>query len=567
MSRPLCLIVLAACSSAPKAPATRPAEVARFEELASRVTGHLFALDPSTAVNLGRHEFDGALPDRSPAALARFAAQLQEDRAALEALAGLPAQQALERDVLAQEVRRVRFDLVDLDVFRKNPMAYSRAINLDAYIIRDYAPIAERAAAVVKLCTGLGAYLAQARANLPAAIPRPWIDTALLQTRGYIEFADRDVRAELAGKVDAPQVASQIGPALDACKAALAEHAAWLEARQPQGTAAFALGEAKFLAMLRESEGVDASLATLVALSDADLQRNLAAMAEVARAVDPGRPVAAVVQALAGDKPAPDQILSVATEQAREVRAFLIDHKIVSIPSDEVAIVRASPPFMRWNAAFLNRPGVFERRKLPSYYYISPPDPKWPLAEQQSYIMSRADLLFVTVHEVWPGHFLHGLHIRKNPSDVLRSFCTYSMNEGWGHYVEEMLYDAGLGGHTPQARAGMLKEALLRNVRFAATLALHTRGATVEEAQRLFEEKAYVDPGNARQQAVRGTFDPMYLAYTIGKLMIRKLAAEWTPRHPGATLGEFHDALLSYGCAPLPLIRRAMLGPDAGPPL
>ena len=181
--------------------------------------------------------------------------------------------------------------------------------------------------------------------------------------------------------------------------------------------------------------------------------------------------------------------------------------------------------------------------------------------------MSRADLLFVTIHEVWPGHFLHGLHIRKHPSKVLQSFCTYSNTEGWGQYTEEMMFDAGAGGHTPQARVGMLKEGLLRNVRFVVALGLHTGGMTVEQAQKLFEEKAFVDPGNARQQAVRGTFDPMYLSYTLGKLMIRKLATEWMQRNPGATRGQFHDALLSHACAPLPLIRRSMLGADSGSPL
>jgi uncharacterized protein (DUF885 family) len=562
MVRGLCLIVLAACSSAPRTSSTKTEDAARFEDLVSRVTGHLFAVEPASAVGLGHHEFDGVLPDRSPDALARLTAQLEQDRAALEAQSALSPRQAFERDVLVQEVRRVLFDLVDLDVFRTNPMAYSRAINLEAYIIRDYAPLADRAAAVIKLCTGLAPYLAQARANLKTSIPRTWIETALLQTRGYIEFADQDVRNELAGKVDAA-----IGPGLDACNAALTEHAAWLEQRQPQGTTAFALGEARYLKMLRDTQGVDAPLAPLIAIADADLRRNLAAMEEAARAIDPGRPVAAVVHQLAGEKPAADRILAVATEQAGAMRAFLTDHKIVSIPSAEVAIVRESPPFMRWNAAFLNSPGPFERRALPSYYYISPPDPKWPLAEQQAYIMPRADLLFVTIHELWPGHFLHGLHVRKHPSKVLQSFCTYSNSEGWAHYAEEMMFDAGVGQHTPQARIGMLKEALLRNVRFVAALALHTRGMTVEQAQQLFEAKAFVDPGNARQQAVRGTFDPMYLSYTLGKIMIHKLAADWRERHPGATRGEFHDALLSHACAPLPLIRRSMLGADAGSPL
>ena len=560
-------LVLAACSSTPRTSTSREGDLpARFDDLVSLVTGHLFALEPARAMELGHHELDGVLPDRSPDALAGDVAQLERDRAALDAPTALSPPQAFERDVLVQEVRRVLFDLVDLDVFRTNPMAYNRAINLDAYIIRDYAPLATRAAGVIKLCTGLAPYLARARANLKTPIPRTWIDTALLQTRGYLEFADKDVRGELAGKVDA-EVDAELGPALDACKAALAEHAAWLERQLPQGTTAFALGEARYLEMLRETQGVYAPLATLVQLADADLRRNLTAMEEAARAIDPGRPVADVVHALAAEKPAPDQILAVATEQAVAMRAFLTDRKIVSIPTDDVAIVRETPPFMRFNGAFLNSPGPFERRQLPSYYYISPPDPTWPLAEQEAYLLPLADLLFVTIHEVWPGHFLHGLHIRKHPSKVLQSFCTYSNSEGWAHYAEEMMFDAGAGERSPRARVGMLKEALLRNVRFVAALALHTRGMTVEQAQRLFEEKGFVDPGNARQQAVRGTFDPMYLAYTLGKIMIRKLADDWMKQHPGATRGEFHDALLSHACAPLPLIRRSMLGAGAGSPL
>ena len=563
MKRWLCLIVLAACSSAPRTSTKTFDEApARFEELASLVVGHLHRLSPANAVALGYHDFDGVLPDRSPRALAQQIAQLERDRAALEALTALSPAQAFERDVLVQEVRRELFDLVDLDVFHTNPMAYSGAINLDAYIIRDYAPLATRAAAVIKLCTDLPAYLGQARANLKLPIPRTWIDTALLQTRGYLDFVDQDVRDELVGKIDAP-----IDLALDACKQALVEHAAWLARQQPQGTTAFALGEARYLKMLRETQGVDAQLATLVALADEDLRRNLTAIEEAARAIDPKRPIAAIVNELAGEKPAASEVLALATEQSAAMRQFLLDHKIVSIPSDDLALVRESPPFMRWNAAFLNRPGPFEQKKLPSYYYYSPPDPNWPVAEQQAYIPPRADLLFTTVHEVWPGHFLHGLHIRKHPSKVLQSFCTYSTNEGWAHYAEEMMFDAGVGDHAPRARVGMLKEALLRNVRFVVALAQHTRGMTVEQAQKVFEDKAFVDPGNARQQAVRGSFDPMYLAYTLGKIMIRKLAVEWRKQHPGATLGEFHDALLSHACAPLPLIRRSMLGDGAGPPL
>lgn len=525
-------------------------------------TSHISKYDPAEAVSHGHHEFDGVLPDRSPKALEQTIAQLERDKTALLAADDLTPSQRIERDVLVHELRTILFRLVDQDVFRTNPMSYSSAINLDAYILREYAPAAQRAAAVVKLCTGLPAYLAQARANIRLPAPRTWLDTALLQTKGYAEFADKDVRGALAS-AGAPA----LGPALDTCKTALVEHAKWLEAQQPQGTSAYALGEARFLKMLAETQGVTTDLATLSAIAEADLQRNLAAMAEAARAIDPKRPVADVVHAAAEDKPAPDEVLAVATAQTAEMRQFVVDKQIVSIPSDELALVRETPPFARWNAASLDAPGAFEKAKLPAFYYISPPDPKWPPAEQRAYIIPRADLLFTTVHEVWPGHFLHRLHIAQHPSRVLQSYCTYSSSEGWAHYTEEMMFDAGVGNQAPAARIGMLKEALLRNVRFVVAIGEHARGMSVEQATKLFAEKAFVDPGNARQQAVRGTFDPMFLAYTLGKVMIRKLYADWRTRHPDAPLREFHDRYLSYACAPVPLIRRAMLGDDAGPPL
>jgi len=268
------------------------------------------------------------------------------------------------------------------------------------------------------------------------------------------------------------------------------------------------------------------------------------------------------------DKPDIDKVISEATAQSADMRKFLIDHEVVSIPSEDKAEVRESPPFMRWNFAFLDSAGPFESKPLPSFYYISPPDPKWPKAEQLAYIPFRGDLLFTTVHELWPGHFLHALHMKKNESKVLKTFGSYSMSEGWAHYAEEMMWDAGVGDGDPKVRIGMLQNALLRNVRFVSAIGLHTGDMTVDQSMAMFETKAFADKGNARQQAVRGTFDPGYLNYTLGKLMIRKLHDDWKAmKGSDYSLGAFHDEFLSYGGAPVPVIRRFMLGDDAGPAL
>ncbi len=571
MLRSLLLVLAVGCSSPGPKTSVIISDNAplQFADLAPFVANHIYEVDPAEGVSAGLHKYDGLLPDLTPAGIADQVKLLERDRDALLRFdtAQMTPAQHVERDVLLVELRSRLFRLVDLDVYRTNPMSYLSKLNLDAYIIRDYAPAQTRAAAVTKMCAALPAFLAQARTNLVSPMPRPWLDTAVLQTKGHLEFADKDVRTAFSTVTEPLANRAEIDSSLDTCKAALVEHVAWLTKQQPTGTQSFALGTDKFLRMLAETQGIEMDLGRLTAIAEADLRRNLAALDEAAQAIDPKRSTKEVVNAMAADRPTPATVLALATQQTQAARQFILDNQIVSIPSDELALVRETPPFQRWNSAFLDTPGPFETQKLPSFYYISPPDPTWPEAEQLAYLPPTADLLFTTIHEVYPGHFLHRLHIRKNPSKILQSFCTYSSSEGWAHYVEEMMFDAGIAGQTPQTRIGMLKEALLRNARFVATIGLHTGGMTVEQATQLFADKGFVDAGNARQQAVRGTFDPMYLAYTVGKLMFRNLRVEWMRANPGKTLKDFHDTVLSYACAPVPVVRRAMLGPTAGTPL
>jgi uncharacterized protein (DUF885 family) len=182
-------------------------------------------------------------------------------------------------------------------------------------------------------------------------------------------------------------------------------------------------------------------------------------------------------------------------------------------------------------------------------------------------VQPEAGLLFISAHEVWPGHFLHFLHANRSRSKVGQLFQSYAFTEGWAHYTEEMMRDAGLRDGDPETHVGQLLQALWRDVRYVSAIGLHTGGMKLEESERLFREVAYLDPGNARQQALRGTYDPAYLNYTLGKLMIRKLRDDWVATRGGrAAWKQFHDSLLAYGGPPLPLVRREMLG-DAGEPL
>jgi uncharacterized protein (DUF885 family) len=262
---------------------------------------------------------------------------------------------------------------------------------------------------------------------------------------------------------------------------------------------------------------------------------------------------------------APGSPVQAATRQLDTLEAFVRAKNLVSVPGSERALVREAPPYQRFNFAYIDIPGPYEKN-LPSIYYIAPPDPTWPKAEQEAYVPGAADLLFTSVHEVWPGHFLNFLHSNRAKSKFGQIFVGYAFAEGWAHYAEEMMWEAGLGNGDPETHIGQLMNALLRNARYLSAIGMHTKGMTLAESERLFREQAYQDPANARQQAARGAYDPAYLNYTLGKLMIRKLREDWTRTRGGREAWhDFHDQFLSYGGPPIPLVRRAMVG--AGPAL
>jgi hypothetical protein len=336
----------------------------------------------------------------------------------------------------------------------------------------------------------------------------------------------------------------------------------WLAAEQKRGTNAFAIGPELFRDMLRSTEMVDMSLDSLEAQGRADLERNLAALKVACREFAPRASLRQCVDRMNAHKP-PGGAVAAARAQLDTLEHFVRAADIVSVPGRERALVREAPPYQRFNFAYIDIPGPYEKN-IPSIYYIAPPDTTWSPAEQAAYVPGVADLLFTSVHEVWPGHFLNFLHSNRSQSKFGQVFVGYAFAEGWAHYTEEMMLEAGLGEGDPEAKIGQLSNALLRNARYLSAIGLHTKGMTVEESEKMFREEAFQDPGNARQQAARGTYDPAYLNYTLGKLMIRKLREDWTADRGGRKAWkQFHDSFLSYGGPPIPLVRRAMVGGGA----
>jgi uncharacterized protein (DUF885 family) len=574
------LLLAAGCSSHEKAAVVPPAQPLAPADPAAAEAGWPTFVDafieetlvarPGFAVQLGRHEFDGQIADLSREGMAAETARLEQ---ALERARGfrdaeLNQAQRVERDYLVSYLEGQLFWLKDAVWHERSPLFYMQLIDPSVYLTRPYAPLAERMQAYTTLARNIPRALEQARANLRTPMPKTYAALGRDMAGNMAAFMRKDVPGIFAAVDDAGLKAAMV-EANEAAAAALDELARWFTAEEARGTADFALGPEMFARMLAATERVNVPLSDLERIGREDLERNRAALASACAKIAPRKPLAACVAQVNGEKPKQGPVLR-AREQLDELEKFLAASDLVTVPGPERATVDEAPPYNRWNAAYISIPGPYEK-DLPSIYYIAPPDAKWSAAERKAYIPGEADLLFISVHEVWPGHFLQFLHSNRVPSEIGRLFVGYAFVEGWAHYTEEMMWEAGLAEGNPRARVGQLLNALLRNARFISAIGLHTKGMTVAESERLFREQAFQDPGNARQQAARGTFDPGYLNYTLGKLMIRKLREEWTASRGGrAAWKQFHDTLLSYGGPPLPLVRAAMLaGTEAAalPPL
>ena len=554
---------------APSAPtATTPAVATEQAAIAWRtaVDGFIdgyFQRNPTQAANAGKHEFDGKLPDYSPAGFKANIDWLHRQRAAIAAFTDdkLDAGQRFQRDYVLAVIDGQLFWLEDSGFPATNPAFYAGDLSPSMYLTRPYAPLAQRMAAFVTYEEALPKAVEQIRANFKTSLPASYIELGVNTFSGYASFFDKDVPAIFA-EVKDEALQKRFAAANAGAIKSTQEMADWFTSLKPQATQDFALGAEKFSKMLHATELVDLPLDQLKAAGEADLARNLAALKSACDKFDAGATLAACVAKAKADKPQGGAVEG-ARAQLASLRQFIINKDLVSIPGTEQATVEQAPPFNRWNFAYIEIPGPYEKG-LPSVYYISPADPKWSKAEQADYVPGKSYLLFVSAHEVWPGHFLQFLHSNRADWKFGQWFVGYAFAEGWAHYTEEMMFDAGLGGATPEIHIGQLGNALLRNVRFLSAIGLHTGGMTLAQSEQMFREQALQDPGNARQQAARGTFDPAYLNYTLGKLMIMQLREDWTATHGGrAGWKDFHDQFLSYGGPPIPLVRAQMMGTPA----
>ncbi len=565
-----------AASASTMAPTAADAEYTRF---AREYLDWYYAANPVRSTNLGLHAYDTRLPDLSAEALQRKAEELHGWLARLERLdrSRLTGDAVFDVRVLENALRADLLELEEVRDWQRNPMLYNDTIanGLSSLSQREFAPVDERMRSLMARMEGIASVVAAAKANL-RDVPKPWAEQALRDTRGTVGFLRSDLpkalEAQGLGNVDAA-LRQDFSAALARATAEVEGFAQWQEKELlPKANGDFRLGRALFEKKLALEEHVELTAEQLRDINERAIREYQAWVAREAARVDATKTPVAVMNALAHDYPSAEELIPTARKQLEECQRFVVEKGLLTLPSERLPTVRETPPYARMGFASMDTPGPFETRATEAFYNITNVEPGWTEEQKAQHLtyFNRAGLLGVTVHEAMPGHFVQLLYEAQIPTEVRKVFTPASLVEGWAHYVEQMMVDEGLGGGDPAVRLGQLRRALQRHARWHAGLSMHAFGETVEGAAKRYAEIAYFEAFPALREVQRGTFNPTYLYYALGRMQILKLREDYKryleARGQTFSLREFHDRFLRLGL-PVSLARQALMPGDTGPSL
>jgi uncharacterized protein (DUF885 family) len=532
---------------------------------------YLYEINPTTATFDGVHVHDDLLEDFSRPAIDAQIRTLGGFARRLAAIdpARLTDIERLERPALESSIRARLFELEEVRTFERSPQLFADtlATSLAGQALFDYAPLAERARRVHSKLRQVPRLMQAARDNIKDP-PGIFVKVGLESLRGTLRFIHDDLPRAFANLGDL----HLLGDLADASTEAWNSVSSYVEFLEtdlaPRSKGSFRLGRERFEQKFSLDEGLTIGADKLLAIATRELHKTQEEFRRVASRVNGGDPVAAWQKAKA-DHPPAGQLVAVAEEQLAELADFIRRQRIVTLPEGAPVAVRPTPKFYRWTAASMWTPGPFESKPVRAFYYITDVDPSWPPARQDEHLrdFSYGALWSISIHEVFPGHFLHYQRLRQVESTLRKSilFSSSAFVEGWAHYCEQMMIDEGFRKNDTGVRLGQLAESLIRLCRCIVGIRLHCEDMSVEQAVRFFREEAFLEEPTARREAERGTFDPSYILYSAGKLMLLKLREDYKA-HVGAkyTLRDFHDTLLGNGTVPIWLHRALMLGPQNG---
>ena len=547
-----------------------------YEAIAEEFIKGYFAARPLLGTSMGLHEYDGKISDYSRLALDAELSRLKrfEDRLQKFDLAKLSQRQSIDLRILQAAIRDEIFQREAMSIYERNPMVYARAADVNVYIKRNFSPLEDRVHSIVAIESQVPNILIAARTNLDPVLPKPYVELAIQIAKGSADFLRKNLVEAVADLKD-EAIRTQFLEANRKAAAALTDYAAWLERdKLPKATTDFAIGEEKFSRFLKETELVDLPPEKVLEIGMATLRKEQKAFADAAKKIDSSKSPEEVFKQMQSEHPTPESLLPDINKNLEAIRKFVVTRKLVTIPSEVRARVKETPQYRRATSfASMDTPGAFEKRATEAYYYVTPPETEWPPLQKDQWLTAfnfyTADV--VSIHEVYPGHYVQFLRLNASPaSKVEKIFGSYAFIEGWAHYCEKLMIDEGFGAvanpteadekRAAKYRLAQADESLLRLCRLCCAIKMHTQKMSVEEATRFFRENCYYEEKPARAEAMRGTFDPGYLNYTLGKLEILKLRDDYKAQEGGNfSAQKFHNELLNHGMPPIRLLRELML--------
>jgi len=554
---------------------------ANFRSLADQYFEQVtFRFSPTGGTAAGLHQYDSKLEDYSRAGIEKQIAALHAFETKFDAVQAGQLDQGTQGD-LAMVRNNIRGALLELEVIRpweKNPDNYSSGITNSAFVLmeRKFAPPDDRLRSLIAREKQMPAVFAEARKNLKNP-PHIYTEIALEQLPDIISFFEHDVPEAFVDAKDQATIA-EFHKTNAAVIAALRDYQQWVKTDLlPRSNGDFRIGAETFSKKLQYDEMVDTPLDKLLTIAYADLHKNQAEFERIAKEIDPSKSPKEVLGELATIHPAPDKLLQAFHDRFDSEISFIRSHHIITIPSEVQPTLEETPPFMRATTqASMDSPGPFETHSTTAYFNVTLPEKNWTPEHTADYMaaFNVGTVVSTSVHEAYPGHYVQFLWTNHTDLSKVRKLIYSSTNvEGWAHYCEQMMLDEGYGQPGAGAkdareakliRLGQLQDALLRDARFIVGIKMHTRQMTYDQAIDFFVSEGYQSRSIGTVEAKRGTSDPTYLYYTLGKLQILKLRADMKKKEGAAfSLQKFHDAFMRQGGAPIKIVRRAMLGDDS----
>jgi uncharacterized protein (DUF885 family) len=549
-----------------------------YEAVAEEYIKGYLAVRPLVAVSLGFHEYDGKTADYSRLALDAELTRLRrfDDRLKKFDLDKLGQRQSIDLRILQAAIKREIFERQDMGMYERNPMIYARAADVNVYIKRNFAALEDRVHSLVQMESQIPNVLIAAKTNLDPVLPKPYVELAIQISRGSADFLRRNL-VEAVKDLKDDRIKAEFQDANRKAAAALTDYAGWLEREKlPKASDDFALGQEKYQRMLVDTELVDLPPDKVLELGLAKLKEEQDVFTAAAQVIDPDKPAIEVYKQIQSEHPTPETLIPETAKNLEQIRKFVSTRKIVTIPSEVRAQVKETPQYRRATSfASMDTPGPFEKRATEAYYYVTPAEAEWPEAQKQQWLTSfnyyTSDI--VSIHEAYPGHYVQFLRLNASSvSKVEKIFGSYAFIEGWAHYCEKMMVDDGYGRassarpsdeevkRAAKYRMAQSDQALLRLCRLCVSIKMHTQNMTIEEGAKFFQDNCYSEEKPAQAEAMRGTFDPGYLNYTLGKLQILKLRSDYEAQQGSEFSAlKFHNELLNHGMPPIRLLRELML--------